>query len=172
MGAQDTARTPVSGIFFDSRFGGQYLTFDSPVLPDYSPAPPAASLAVYPPAEYGWENITFLASDGPAFSPGTLNGTYFANISRIYLKTRDTIATTSGMTPAIGSGWGAGYQVNTTIYPASSSLKMEIWEGAVSNDRRIFDYIASHAEIPHLFRDIAYTAKITKTSYTGEGGPG
>ena len=31
MGAQDTARTPVSGIFFDSRFGGQDLTFDSPV---------------------------------------------------------------------------------------------------------------------------------------------
>ena len=169
MGAEHTARTPVDGIIFDNRFGGQFLTYDSSVLPGHSPFPPTPYLAVYPPEEYGWDNITFIASDAIGVRPASPNQTYFANVSRIYLKTRDIIATTSGTPPAIGSDWGAWYQVNTTTYPGSSLLKMEVWEGAVRADRRDFDYVASHASNPNLLRDIAYTVKITKPQFSGEG---
>jgi beta propeller repeat protein len=169
MGAQGTARTPVDGIVFDNRFGGQFLTYDNSVLPSHSPSPPSTTLSVYPPAGYGWNTITFIASDNIGVRPASPNQTYFANVSRIYLKTDDIIATTSGTPPAIGSNWGTSYQINTTTYPQTSSLKTEIWEGAVPADRKDFDYLASHAVTPHLLRDIAYTVKITKQQFVNEG---
>ena len=125
MGGQNTADTPVDGITVDSRFGGQFLTYDSMVLPAHSPAPPAPYLVVYPPPAYGWENITFIASDSIGVVPPSPNQTYFANVSRFFLKTNDIIATTSGTPPIIGNNWGTSYRVNTTRYPQATTLKTE-----------------------------------------------
>lgn len=169
MGAQGTASTPLDGIVFDNRFGSQFLTYDSSVLPSHSPSPPSSFLEVHPPERYGWDTITFIASDTIGVRPAAPNQTYFANISRIYLKTEDIMATTSGTPPVIGSNWGASYQVNTTTYPPASSLKTEIREGAVPEERKEFDYLASHAITPHLLRDIAYTVTVTKQQFVNEG---
>jgi beta propeller repeat protein len=169
MGGQNTAYTPVDGIRVDNRYQGQFLTYDSSVLPLHSPAPPAPYLVVYPPAPWGWENITFIASDSTGVVPPGPNQTYFANVSRFYLKTNDVIATTSGTPPSIGNNWGTSYQLNTTRYPQVMSLKTEQWEGAVPADWADFDYVATHATTPNLLRSIAYTVKITKPRLPGEG---
>ncbi len=63
MGARSRAATPVNGIAVDSRFKGQFLTYDPSVLPLFSPDPPTTYLTVYPPPDYGWQNITFRSSD-------------------------------------------------------------------------------------------------------------
>jgi beta propeller repeat protein len=171
MGGQNTADTPVDGITVDSRFGGQFLTYDSIVLPAHSPAPPAPYLVVYPPPAYGWENITFIASDSIGVVPPSPNQTYFANVSRFFLKTNDIIATTSGTPPIIGNNWGTSYQLNTTRYPQATTLRTEMWEGAVPPDLTDFDNTASNATTPNTLRSVAYTVKITKPRLAGEGAP-
>jgi len=169
MGDSDSAGIPLQGITFDDRFGGQFLTYDSSVLPVHSPAPPAGYLVVNPPSLFGWDNITFIASDTVGVNPASPNQTYFANISRIYLKTNDVIATTSGTPPDIGNNWGTWYQVNTSTFPKTASFRTEILEGAVPADWADFDYISTHATTPNLLRSNAYTVKITKEEFVNEG---
>jgi beta propeller repeat protein len=169
MGGQDTATLPVDGIAVATLPGGGFLTFNSNAVPHYSPEPPAPYLAVYPPQDYGWDNITFMTADSIGIGPASPNSTYFGNVSRIYLKTRDVIATTVATPPEIGNNWGASYLINTTASPRTASLKTAIWEGAIPPDRADFDYIASHAAVPALIRSIAYTARITKQGFDQEG---
>jgi beta propeller repeat protein len=169
MGAEGRAVTPVEGIIVDSRYGGQFLTYDSSVLPAHAPAPPAPYLAVFPPAGSGWENITFIAPVPPGVGPSSPNQTYFANVSRFYLRTQDIRSITSGTPPLIGNNWGASYLVTTTRYPQASIVSIAIWEGAVRQDINDFEYISSHAIVPGLLRDIAYTVKITRPAFPGQG---
>jgi len=169
MGGQDTATLPIDGITVDDRFGDKFLTFNSDLVPVYSPEPPAFPLTVHPPPEYGWDTIRFTGSDSIGISPSGTNVTYFGNSSRIFLTTRDVIATTSGSVPDIGTNWGANYLINTTAYPKTASLKTEVWEGATPENRVDIDTVAVRATVPVLVRDIAYTVNITKQGFTHEG---
>ena len=168
MGAHSIATTPVNGISVDNRFGGQFLTYDIGLLPDVSLSD--SSLVSHPPPQFGWQNITFVAADGTGISTDPANSTHFANVSRFYLMSDSTIATTSGSIPGIGNNWGVSYQINTTEYPSNASFQADIREGASAHDRAVFDDLASKVSPSGtLVRDIAYTATFTKQNITDEG---
>ena len=169
MGAQDTATTPISGITIDNRFGGSFLTFDSLALPSFSPNPLSPYMMTKPPQNYKWGNISFFTSDGIGFRPAFPNNTYFANISRFYLKTNDTIANAVGTPPPIGTGWGVNYQLNTTTYPSPASVQTYIREGASQTDGTFDDIAARVSPSGTLVRNIGYTAKVTKQNLGNEG---
>jgi len=168
MGAHAIATIPVNGISIDNRFGGQFLTYDPNLLPDVSLS--GSSLVSHPPPQSGWQNITFVTADGTGISTDPVNGTYYANISRIYLTSNDTIATTTGSVPAIGNNWGVTFQINTTGYPLTAAFETDIREGASAHDRAVFDDLASKVQPSGtLVRDIAYTATFTRQNITSEG---
>jgi len=168
MGAYTVATTPVNGISIDNRFGGQFLTYDIGLLPDFSLSD--SSLVSHPPPQSGWQNITFVAADGTGISTDPANSTHHANISRFYLTSNSTIATTTGSIPGIGNNWGVTCQINTTDYPSIASLQTDIREGASDHDSAVFDDLASKVwPSGTLVRDIAYTATFTKQNITNEG---
>jgi beta propeller repeat protein len=170
MGAGSTATTPINGITVDTRFRRQFLTYDATMLPSFFPAVPTTTLISYPPPQYGWQNITFVTADSTGISTDPSNSSYYANISRFYLTSNDTIATTTGSVPRIGNNWGVSYQLNTTVYPSSASLKTETREDASAGDRAAFDDVASKVwPSGTLVRDIAYTATFTKQNIRNEG---
>ena len=168
MGAHSTATTPVNGISIDNRFGGQFLTYDIGLLPEFSLS--GSSLVSHPPPQYGWQNITFVTKGSTGISTDPTNNTHYANISRFYFMSDDTIATTTGSIPGIGNNWGVSYQINTTNYPSTASFQTDIREGASAHDRAVFDDLASKVRPSGtLVRDIAYTATFTKQNITSEG---
>jgi beta propeller repeat protein len=170
MGAASRAVTPINGIAVDSRYKRQFLTYDPSVLPLFSPDPPATFLTVYPPPDYGWQNITFLSSDKSGVHRNPSDNTYTANLSRIYLTTAGATATTTGTIPRLGNNWTVSYRVNTTVYPAESSFETLTREGASESDRVLFDDIASRVPPSGtLVRDIAYTATFTRQNIRNEG---
>lgn len=170
MGGQSTASTPVNGIHVVDRFGGPFLVFNATELPSFEPPAPEAFISIRTPQDNYWENITFLSTDGTGLKKSASNSTYFGNISRVYLKTNDTVVNAVGTPPSTGSGWGVNYRLNTTTYPDPGSLKTEIWEGAISADQDTFDTLARNSQpAGTTLRDIAYTAKFTRTGITNEG---
>ncbi|MFY9799668.1 MAG: PKD domain-containing protein, partial [Methanoregula sp.] len=170
MGARSTAVTPIHGIMVDNRFREQFLTFNASLLPVFSPDPPTTYLTVNPSPDYGWQNITFLSSDISGIHRNPSDTTYTTNLSRIYLTTIDTIATTTGSIPRIGNNWGVSYRINSTVYPAAGSLQTVTREGASGSDRAVFDDIASRVwPSGTLVRDIAYTATFTRKNIGNEG---
>jgi len=168
MGAHTIATIPVNGISIDTRFCGQFLTYDIGLLPDFSLSD--SSLVSHPPPPFGWQNITFVTADGTGISTDPANSTHYANVSRFYLTSDDTIATTTGSIPGIGNNWGVTCQINTTEYPSTASFQTDIREGASADDRAVFDDLASKVwPSGTLVRDIAYTATFTKQNITSEG---
>jgi beta propeller repeat protein len=192
MGAHSTATTPINGITVDTRFRGQFLTYNATLLPSFFPAIPTTTLVSHPPPQYGWQNITFV-TDSTGISTDPSNTTFYANISRLYLTSNDTIATTtgsvpwigntparlpdqplalttSGSIPRIGNNWGVSYQINTTDYPSTAAFHTDTREGASAADRAAFDDVASNVwPSGTLVRDIAYTATFTKQNIRKEG---
>jgi beta propeller repeat protein len=170
MGARSRAVTPIYGITVDLRFKGQFLTYDPSVLPLFSPDPPTNSLTVYPTPDHGWQNITFLSSDTSGVHRNPSDNTYTTNLSRIYLTSIDTIATTTGTIPRLGNNWSVSYRLNSTVYPTAGSLQTVTREGASEIDRKIFNDIASRVPPSGtLIRDIAYTATFTRKNIRNEG---
>ncbi len=170
MGAQSAASTPIDGIRVDTRYKGQFLTYNATMLPSFIPAVPTTILTSFPPLQYGWQNITFVIADNEAISTDPSNTTFYANISRFSLTSNDTIATTTGSIPRIGNNWGVSYQMNTTVYPSPASFMTDTREGASAGDRAVFDDIASKVwPSGTLVRDIAYTATFTKQNIRHEG---
>jgi beta propeller repeat protein len=170
MGARSRAVTPINGILVDRRFKGQFLTYDPSVLPLFSPDPPTMYLTVYPSPDYGWQNITFRSSDKSGVHLNPSENTYRTNLSRIYLTTTDTIATTTGTIPRLGNNWSVSYRINTTMYPTENSWETVTREGASESDRKIFDDIASRVPPSGtLVRDIAYTATFTSKNIRNDG---
>jgi hypothetical protein len=111
-----------------------------------------------------------VAADSIGISEDPSNNAYFANISRFYLMSNDTIATTTGSIPRIGNNWGVSFQINTTDYPSTASFQTDTREGASANDRAAFDDVASKVwPSGTLVRDIAYTATFTKQNIRNEG---
>jgi beta propeller repeat protein len=170
MGAHSTATTSINGITVDTRYRGQFLTYNATMLPSFIPAVPTTTLTSYPPPQYGWQNIIFVTADSTGISTDPSNTTYYANISRTYLTSNTTIAITTGSIPRIGNTWGVSYQINTTDYPSTASFQTETREGASVSDRAAFDDIASKVwPSGTLVRDIAYTATFTKQNIRKEG---
>ncbi|HIH28544.1 MAG TPA: PKD domain-containing protein, partial [Thermoplasmata archaeon] len=170
MGAQSVAMTPINGITVDSRFRGQFLTYNASLLPLFSPNRPGSYLISHPPLSFGWQNITFLSTDVPGGFKNPSGSIYTTNLSRIYLRTSNTLATTNGSIPRIGNNWGVSYQVNTTIYPSAGSFQTDTREDASDGDRAVLDDIASRVwPSGTLVRDIAYTATFTKQNIGNEG---
>ena len=140
------------------------------MLPSFFPVVPTTTLTSYPPPQFGWKNITFVTADSTGISTDPSNTTFYANISRFYLTSNDTIATTTGSIPRIGNNWGVSYQINTTDYPSTASFQTDTREGASATDRAVFDDIASKVwPSGTLVRDIAYTATFTKQNIRKEG---
>lgn len=170
MGSHGIATTPVNGITVDSRFKGQFLSYNATILPGFFPPVPTTILTSHPPQQYGWQNITFVTADSTGIHKDPSDNAYFGNISRFYLTSNDTIATTTGSIPRIGNNWGVSYQINTTEYPSVASFQTDIRENASTDDRAVFDLIASKAwPSGTLVRDIAYTATFTKHDFSNEG---
>ena len=170
MGAGSKATTPINGIKVDTRFRGQFLTYNATMLPSFFPGVPTTTLMSYPPPQYGWKSITFVTADSTGISTDPSNTTFYANISRFYLASNDTIATTNGSIPRIGNNWSVSYQINTTDYPSTASFHTDTREGASATDRAVFDDIASKVwPSGPLVRDIAYTATFTKQNIRKEG---
>jgi len=170
MGAQSAASTPIDGIRVDTRYKGQFLTYNATMLPSFIPAVPTITLTSFPPLQYGWQNISFVITDNAGISTDPTNTTFYANISRFSLTSNDTIATTTGSIPRIGNNWGVSYQINTTEYPTAASFQTATREGASTGDRIVFDDIASKVwPSGTLVRDIAYTAIFTKQNIRHEG---
>jgi hypothetical protein len=89
-----------------------------------------------PPERYGWQNISFVSSDGIGFKK-LANQTIMGNVSTVYFHTRNLTATNT--THQIG----VNYQLMTANYPAQSAITSEIWEGALPADTATFEYFAS-----------------------------
>ena len=170
MGAHNIATIPINGITVDTRFRGQFLTYNATVLPSFIPAVPTTTLTSYPPPQFGWQNITFVTADSTGVSMDPSNNAYYANISRLYLTSNDTIATTTGSIPRIGNNWSVSYQINTTEYPSTASFQTDTREDTSVSDRAVFDDIASKVwPSGTLVRDIAYTATFAKQNIRNEG---
>jgi PKD repeat protein len=170
MGAGSKATTPINGITVDTRFRGQFLTYNATMLPSFMPAVPTTTLVSRPPPQYGWEAIGFVTADSIGIHKDPSYNTYYANVSRFYLTSTETIATTTGSIPRIGNNWGVSYQINTTDYPSTASFQADTREGASAPDRAAFDDVASKVwPSGTLVRDIAYTATFTKQNIRKEG---
>ncbi|MCU0630960.1 MAG: PKD domain-containing protein [Methanoregulaceae archaeon] len=170
MGSRSRSVTPVNGITVDRRFKGQFLTYDPAVLPLFSPDLPTTYLTVYPSPNYGWKSISFRSSDKSGVHLNPADNTFHTNLSRIYLTTSDSIATTTGTIPRLGNNWSVSYRINTTVYPTQSSFDIISREGASESDRKIFDDIASRVPPSGtLVRDIAYTATFTRRNIRSDG---
>jgi beta propeller repeat protein len=157
-GAHATAFTPVNGIVIDGRFGGQFLTYTSslagmPVLP--SPA----ILISHPPASYGWQNITFTASDAIGFSDAG-NGTYFGNVSLSSLQTIDIAA--RGFSPSVGDPVYISNRMIFGRYPSTGSLNAEIWEGATTSDNLYLSSIAFSSGYTSVYT--GYSSRYTRNT--------
>ncbi len=90
-GGHEVARTPIDGITIENRFGGQFLLYDTGILPDFSSSGPV--LVSHPPRVYGWQNVTFLTSDRPGFfsNGSTISGNITGIIFQVHELTANRI---------------------------------------------------------------------------------
>lgn len=143
MGGQSAATIPVSGIRVETRFGGPFLIFNATELSSFAPAVPDTLISIRTPSGNFWENITFISQDGVGLKKSATNSTYFGNISRVYLKTNDTVINAAGTPPPVGTGWGVNYQLNTTTYPDPGAISTELREGSLGTEWDTFDSLCA-----------------------------
>ena len=164
IGATEISIIPVDGITTDQRNGIPFLVYNGSLLNSYTADVNWSFLTSIPPAGYGWQNISFTASDASGFQE-LANQTIIGNFSAVYFHTRDLTATNA--TYQIG----VNYQIMTADYPAQSSITSEIWEGALPADAATFEYFASL--IPPTgyttISTIPFTAHITQNPPFGQG---
>ena len=116
-GGHEVATTPISGITIDNRFGSQFLTYNTGLLPDFSSS--GSALVSHPPVTYGWKNVTFLTSDRPGFLANS--STVTGNLSGIIFQTNDIRP--AGFSPNLGNFPSVSYQAALPSYPAHASLR-------------------------------------------------
>jgi beta propeller repeat protein len=163
LGNTGTSDTNIDGITVDHRFGAGLtsLTVDTTKVPHFNLAVP--TLALYPPAAYGWQNLTVTASDALGFS---LSGSSIGgNVSTSALWTSDV--TVPDNSPTLGSGWGANYRLNQMAFPIPAFMRTEIWESTIPTDEADARSVAT--SINRILRGTAYTVNITKINLTANG---
>jgi PKD repeat protein len=166
LGATGSATIPIEGITVIPRYGEQFLLYNATLLPDMV-IPVPTILTAFHPGIAGWQNITFLASDTPGFSDTFGNNTYMGNISHISFQTADVTAT--GVSSAIGTGWGVNYRLETLRYPSPASISTEIWENTTPADRDRFHLVVTGSNFVENVNGIAYTAHIVKSGINTDG---
>lgn len=164
LGATGTAALPLQGINVISRYGGQFLLYNATILPDMV-IPDPAILTAFHPDSAGWQNITFLSNDAIGFTDPYGNNTFMGNLSQVIFQTEDVTA--SGFSPAIGTGWGINYRLNTAGFPSHGSISTQIWENATTPDQTRFRLIVTGSDYLLSSNGIAYTARVVKTGISG-----
>jgi len=164
VGATEISITPVDGITTDQRYGKPFLVYNGSLLNSYTANANWSLFTSVPPARYGWQNISFVSSDGIGFEK-LANQTIMGNVSMVYFHTGNLMA--ANLTRQIG----VNYKFRSTNYPQQSTVNSEIWGGAVPSDIAIFEYFASL--IPPTgyttISTIPFTAHITKDPPFGQG---
>ncbi len=69
------------------------------------------------PNSTGWQAVTFVTADNAGIHKDPVTSSFNTNVSRFYLQSGETIASTTGTIPRIGNNWGVSYLINTTEYP-------------------------------------------------------
>ncbi len=161
-GGHEVASTPINGISIDNRFGGQYLTYDVGLLPDFSSS--GSVLVSHPPPEYGWQNVTFLTSDSSGFLVGGTNVT--GNLTGVIFQTKELRP--AGFSPNLGNFPGLSYRVAFMLYPEHASLRTDVWESATRADNLTYLNIIHQNGFSSL-NDLAYTMDISRSNF---GTPG
>jgi beta propeller repeat protein len=164
LGATGTATIPIEGIIVIPRYDGWFLLYNATMLPDMVTSDPAILIASNP-GTRGWQNITFISNDAIGFTDTYGNTTYMGNLSQIIFQTEDVTA--SGFSPAIGTGWGINYRVNTTSFPSHGSISTQIWENATIPDQARFRLIVTGSNYLLSSNGVAYTARVVKTGISG-----
>lgn len=163
-GANENADTTIDGITITTPFGVQFLTYDTTKLP--GPVNTGTTLICTSPqlSGHGWQNITFLSSDGIGLVPdGTL---IKGNISGVTFLTREI--NPAGFSAPTGPLDSINYSISLPSYPNGAMLNTQIWEGFIPADYTLFSTIAHLSGFSEIW-GIAYTTKITKTNFP-EGG--
>jgi PKD repeat protein len=166
LGATGSATIPIEGITVIPRYGGQFLLYNATFLPDMA-TPVPTILTTFHPGIAGWQNVTFLASDTHGFSDTFGNNTYMGNVSRISFQTGDVTAT--GVSSAIGTGWGVNYHLETLHYLSPASISTEIWENTIPADKDKFRLVITGSNFVENVNGIAYTAHIVKSGINMNG---
>ena len=116
-GGHEVATTPISGITIDNRFGSQFLTYNTGLLPDFSSS--GSALVSHPPVTYGWKNVTFLTSDRSGFFANS--STVTGNLTGIIFQTNDIRP--AGFSPNLGNFPSVSYQAAPSSYPDNALLR-------------------------------------------------
>ena len=161
-GGHEVATTPISGITIDNRFGGQFLTYNTGLLPDFSSS--GSALVSHPPVAYGWQNVTFLTSDRSGFFVNS--STVTGNLTGIIFQTNDIHP--AGFSPNLGNFPGVSYKAALQSYPDHASLSTDIWESATRQDYLTFLNVIHQNGFSNI-NGLAYTMEINRANF---GTPG
>jgi len=164
IGASERSITPVDGITADQSNKKSFLVLDGSLLTSHTIKPDKSLVISVPPERYGWQNITFVSSDGAGFREDA-NQTITGNFSTVYFHTKDLTATNTSQQI------GLSYQFSDSKYPVESVTTSEIWEGALPADKAEFEYFASMVP-PTGFTTVSaipFTAHVKKDPLFGKG---
>ena len=164
-GGHEVASTPINGITIDNRFGGQFLTYDAVLLPDFSSS--GSVLISHPPPVYGWQNVTFLTSGSSGFLVG--GATVTGNLTGVIFQTRDIRP--AGFSPNLGSFPGLSYRADFVSFPEHASLRTDVWESATGADSLTYLNIIHQNGFSSL-NDLAYTMDISWSNFGTRGDSG
>jgi beta propeller repeat protein len=161
-GAHEIISTDINGITVDNRFLGQFLTYDSGLLPDFSLS--GSELVSHPPLGSGWQNVTFLTSDITGFfsSGATLTG----NLTGIIFHTKEIRP--DGFSQNLGSSPGVSYKAAMSSYPAHAALTIDIWESATASDNLTYLNVIHQNGFSNL-NALAYTMNISRSNFGTSG---
>ncbi len=164
IGGTEKSVTPVDGITANQLQHNSSLMLNGSLLTSYTIHSNRSLVTAVPPALYGWQNISFTASDGTGFTE-LPDQTVVGNFSSVYFHT-------GNLTAANGTHRiGMNYQFQDSEYPARSVTTSEIWEGALPKDEAEFGHFAS--QIPPTgftsVSSIPFTAHVTKDPLLGTG---
>jgi len=161
-GPHEIISTDINGIAVDNRFGGQFLTYNSGLLPDFQLS--GSNLISHPPIVDGWQNVTLLTSDKTGFFAG--GGTITGNLTGIIFHTKDIRP--AGFSQNLGSSPGVSYKAALSSYPAHAVLTIEIWESATESDNLTYQNVIHQNGFSNL-NALAYTTNISRSNF---GAPG
>jgi len=161
-GGHEVATTPITGITIDNRFGGQFLTYNTGLLPDFSSS--GSALVSHPPVAYGWKNVTFLTSDRSGFFANS--STVTGNLTGIIFQTNDIRP--AGFSPNLGHFPSVSYQTALPLFPDHASLSTDIWESATRQDNLTYLNVIHQNGFSNI-NGLAYTMEINRANF---GTPG
>jgi beta propeller repeat protein len=136
----------------------QSVTLTKTYLPAYSLSNDRKTLAVTPPAGYGWQTIVFTSADAAGFRENPANIT--GSISSTSLTILDLKP--ASFSPATGSNLRMNYNMELGHYSAPAYLLSRIWEGTLpSYNNPFFDLVQKSGFATY---DVGYTLNVTRNN--------